>query len=134
MVQWIKLRQKSSCIIRKRESGSLNKWNMHGEPSIIKEGMWPTSSKTAQMSYYKNIISKNKHDFKAIYKIINSLLFRKQEAKLPPITPPAKLAENFSEFFDGKIAKIMHHLHETIDDDPDRYMYKEENIPNRNET
>ena len=73
--------------------------------------------KTAQMSYYKNIISENMHDFKAIYKIINSLLFRKQEAKLPPITPPAKLVENFSEFFDGKIAKIMHHLHETIDDD-----------------
>ena len=81
--------------------------------------------KTAQMSYYKNIISENKHDFKAIYKIVNSLLFRKQEAKLPLITP-AKLVENFSEFFDGKIAKIMHHLHETIDDDPDRYMYKEE--------
>ena len=33
--------------------------------------------KTAQMSYYKNIISENKHDFKAIYKIVNSLLFRK---------------------------------------------------------
>ena len=82
--------------------------------------------KTAQMSYYKNIISENKHDFKAIYKIVNSLLFRKQEAKLPWITPPAKLVENFSEFFDGKIEKIMHHLHETIDDDLDRYMYKEE--------
>ena len=82
--------------------------------------------KTAQMSYYKNIISENKHDFKAIYKIVNSLLFRKQEAKLPPITPPAKLVENFSEFFDGKIAKIMHHLRETNDNDPDRYMYKEE--------
>ena len=82
--------------------------------------------KTAQMSYYKNIISENKHDFKAIYKIVNSLLFRKQEVKLPLITPPTKLAESFSEFFDGKIAKIMHHLHETIYDDPDRYMYKEE--------
>ena len=82
--------------------------------------------KTAQMSYYKNIISENKHDFKAIYKIVNSLLFRKQEVKLPLITPPTKLVESFSEFFDGKIAKIMHHLHETIDDDLDRYMYKEE--------
>ena len=82
--------------------------------------------KTAQMSYYKNIIFKNKHDFKAIYKIVNSLLFRKQEAKLTPITPLAKLAENFSEFFDCKIAKIMHHLHETIGNDPDRYMYKED--------
>ena len=82
--------------------------------------------KTAQMSYYKNIISENRHDFKAIYKIVNSLLFRKQEVKLPPITPSTKLAENFSEFFDSKIAKIMHHLHETIDDDPDRHMYKEE--------
>ena len=78
------------------------------------------------MSYYKNIISENRHDFKAIYKIVNYLLFRKQEVKLPPITPSTKLAENFIQFFDSKIAKIMHHLHETIDDDPDRHMYKEE--------
>ena len=122
----IKSRQKSSCIVRKRESGSLNKWNMHGEPSIIKEGLWPTSSKlprcpTTKTSFPRiNMISKPSTRSSILYFLEN------KEVKLPPITSPTKLVESFSEFFDGKIAKIMHHLHETIDDDPDRYMYKEE--------
>ena len=74
--------------------------------------------KTLQMNYYKNIIAENRTNFKAIYKIVNGLLHRKQESPLPPITPLSKLAEEFSEFFDSKIAKIMNHLQSNIEGNP----------------
>ena len=74
--------------------------------------------KTLQMNYYKNITAENRTDFKAIYKIVNGLLHRKQESPLPPITPLSKLAEEFSEFFDSKIANIMNHLQSNIEGDP----------------
>ena len=64
------------------------------------------------------IIAENRTNFKAIYKIVNGLLHRKQESPLPPITPLSKLAEEFSEFFDSKIAKIMNQLQSNIEGDP----------------
>ena len=84
--------------------------------------------KTLQMNYYKNIIAENRTDFKAIYKIVNGLLHRKQESPLPPITPLSKLVEEFSEFFDSKIAKIMNHLQSNIEGDPQRFIYKEDHF------
>ena len=74
--------------------------------------------KTLQMNYCKNIIAENRTYFIAIYKIVNRLLHRKQESPLPSITPLSKLAEEFSEFFDSKIAKIMNHLQSNIEGDP----------------
>ena len=63
--------------------------------------------KTAQQSYLKGKIVENKNDYKAIFNFTNSLLFRKQESPLPDTTPLSALAEDFSEFFEGKIDRIM---------------------------
>ena len=63
--------------------------------------------KTAQRNYFKTKIEENKKDYKAIYNITNNLLFRKQDSPLPNITPLSVLAENFSEFFEGKIDRII---------------------------
>ena len=63
--------------------------------------------KTAQQNYLKGKIVENKNDYKAIFNITNSLLFRKQESPLPDTNPLSALAEDFSEFFVGKIDRIM---------------------------
>ena len=81
------------------------------------------------MNYYKNIIAENRTNFKAIYKIVNGLLHRKQGSPLPPITPLSKLAEEFCEFFDSKIAKIMNHLQSNLEGDPQQFIYKEDHLP-----
>ena len=66
--------------------------------------------KTAQCNYYKEIIHENSNDYKAIYNIANSLLFRKSDSPMPDIKPLSILAEGFNEFFYIKIAKIMDKL------------------------
>ena len=63
--------------------------------------------KTAQQNYLKGKIVQNKNDYKAIFNIANSLLFRKQESPLPDTTPLSAPAEDFIEFFEGKIDRIM---------------------------
>ena len=63
--------------------------------------------KTAQQNYLKGKIEENKNDYKAIFNIANSLLFKKQESPLPDTTPLSALAKDFSEFFEGKIDRIM---------------------------
>ena len=63
--------------------------------------------KTAQHQYYKEIIQENHNDYKAIYNIANSLLFRKSESPIPDVRPVLLLAEGFNKFFHAKIAKIM---------------------------
>ena len=63
--------------------------------------------KTAQCNYYKGIIHENHNDYKAIFNIANSLLFRKSDSPMPDIKPLSTLAEDLNEFFYIKIAKIM---------------------------
>ena len=63
--------------------------------------------KTAQQNYLKGKIVENKNDYKAIFNITNTLLFRKQESSLPDTAPLSALAEDFNEFFKGKIDRIM---------------------------
>ena len=66
--------------------------------------------KTAQWQYYKEIIQENHNDYKAIYNIANSLLFRKSESPIPDIKLLSLLVEGFNEFFHAKIAEIMDKL------------------------
>ena len=61
----------------------------------------------AQWNYYKEIIHENCNDYKAIFNIANSLLFRKTDSPMPNIKPLSALAEGFSEFIYTKIAKII---------------------------
>ena len=63
--------------------------------------------KTAQQNYLKGKIEENKNDYKAILNIANCLLFRKPDSPLPDTTSLSALAEDFGEFFEGKIDRIM---------------------------
>ena len=64
----------------------------------------------AQCQYYKEIIHENHNDYKAIYNIANSLLFRKSDSPMPDIKPLSLLVEGFNKFYYTKIAKIMDKL------------------------
>ena len=51
-----------------------------------------------------------RHDYKAIFNITYSLLFRKSDSPIPDIKPLSTLAEGFNEFCYIKIAMIMDKL------------------------
>jgi hypothetical protein len=57
-----------------------------------------------------NKISQNKNSSKALFKIINSSLNRKQMSPLPDHDDEAKLADEFIEFFDSKINNLKNQL------------------------
>ena len=60
----------------------------------------------AKMNCYQKRILDNSGDQKALSKIINNLISRKQISPLPPHNHPRELANNFSEYFINKIKKI----------------------------
>ena len=103
----IKSKKKSFYNVREKGIGCEISQNTHGGLSTINIDMSLTSSRTAQQNYLKGKIEENKNDYKAIFNIANSLLFRKQESPLPDTTPLSALAKDFSEFFEGKIDRIM---------------------------
>ena len=63
--------------------------------------------KTARAEHYNNLIHEKKNDYKEVYNIVNSLLFRKKQSPLPKAENDYVLAEQFSEFFKDKIDTIM---------------------------
>ena len=63
--------------------------------------------KTAKAEHYNNLIRDKKNDYKEVYNIINSLLFRKEQSPLPQAENDYVLAEQFSEYFKDKINTIM---------------------------
>ena len=62
-------------------------------------------SEAKKNSYQKRILDSS-GDQKAIFKIINNPISRKQISHLPPHNHPKELANNFSEYFINKIKKI----------------------------
>ena len=66
--------------------------------------------KWAQKEHYCDLFQTYQHDFKKVYQLTNSMLFRKQELPLPTSNNNSALAEKFSIFFNDKIAKIMTQL------------------------
>ena len=66
--------------------------------------------KQAQKEYYCDLFCTYQHDFKKVYQLTNSMLFRKQELPLPTSNDNSALAEKFSVFFNDKIVKIMTQL------------------------
>ena len=60
----------------------------------------------AQWNHNKEIIHENLNDYKAIFNIANSLLFRKTDSPMPNIKPLSAMEEGFSEIFYTNIAKI----------------------------
>ena len=62
--------------------------------------------KQAKTRYYSCIISENASDQKALFNIVNRLLYRKTERQYPSCDSTLELRNNFSDFFVNKIAKI----------------------------
>ena len=70
-------------------------------------------TKQAKQDYYNTKLIENKSDYKQIYNIANSLLFRNEPSPLPPINNLAELSEGFNSYFRDKIDKIMVNLKPT---------------------
>ena len=63
----------------------------------------------AKLNYYKAKVNEAP-DQKSMFKVVDSLLHRKQEPKLPSHENPKELAERFCDFFVEKIMKIRKEL------------------------
>ena len=87
---------------KKKEPGYQINQNTQGMPSMSNIA---NIIKMTQWNFYKVIIHENHNDYKAIFNITNSLLFRKTDSPMPNIKPLSALVEGFSEFFYTRIAK-----------------------------
>ena len=66
----------------------------------------------AKKDFYKETLNQNKHNYKKIYGICNTLLGRSQELPLPICNSTKELANNFNTFFIDKIQKIRKELND----------------------
>ena len=66
--------------------------------------------------YYSKLIYDNKDDPKTLFRNLNEALHRKEETLLPPSNSDIELAEEFSDFFNGKIEKIRTDLDKHTDE------------------
>ena len=71
--------------------------------------------KQAQRSFYIEKLLENRTNLKEIFTIANKLLGRNDPSSLPPSEDPARLAQEFSDFFHDKIDSIMLELKPTSD-------------------
>ena len=76
----------------------------------------------------------NKNDYKQIYNIANSLLFRNEPSPLPPTNNLAELEEGFNSYFRDKIDKIMTNLKPTDASQTDSEYIESEYLTNRHLT
>ena len=60
----------------------------------------------AKQEFYSDIIQQSKHNQKDLFRIIDTLLQRNKDMPLPPHDNPCTLANEFTDFFVGKIDKI----------------------------
>ena len=66
-----------------------------------------------KVKYYSDLIKKNANNPRALFKIMNRALHRKEETPLPPHTSEVELATEFSNFFTDKIENIREYLDNT---------------------
>ena len=66
--------------------------------------------KAAQRQFFKEKITENHSNYKEIFRIANKLLGREDELPLPPAEDLITQANQFNDFFIGKIEKIMQDL------------------------
>ncbi len=60
--------------------------------------------------HYSNLIEENSNDPKGLFKVINKALNKKEDIAFPPGVSDNELANDFLDFFDGKIEKIRSEL------------------------
>ena len=71
--------------------------------------------KQVQQSFYIEKLLENRTNFKEIFTITNKLLGRNDPSPLPPSEDPARLAQEFSYYFQDKINSIMLELKLALD-------------------
>ena len=71
--------------------------------------------KQAQRSFYIEKLLENRTNFKEIFTITNKLLGKNDSSPLPPSEDSARLAQEFSDYFQDKINSIMLQLKPTTD-------------------
>ena len=62
------------------------------------------SLKNAKQRYYSDLIEKCGGNTRKLFQVVRSLSNRPEENQLPPHGDPCKLADDFGEFFAGKLA------------------------------
>ena len=80
--------------------------------------------KKAKIEAVSNKVTKYGNDTKKLYKIVNNLLGTNKEKPLPPNNNKNKLADDFANYFLGKIQKIRDQL-----DQYDKYIPWHKEIP-----
>ena len=79
-------------------------------------------SEQAQRFFYIEKLLENRTNFKEIFTITNKLLSRNDSSPLPPSEDQARLAQEFSDYFQDKINSIILQLKPTADCPIDRYI------------
>jgi exonuclease III len=100
-----------------------SKLEIHREMYIDARNTVKNMIAKAKASYYSDKIEKAA-DSKELFKVVDSLLCQKNTSPLPSSDSDAELANNFSNFFAEKIAKIRDHL------SSDQSTLPEEAVPN----
>ena len=77
---------------------------------LSKEACWSYNIRQPKKHHYNEKIAENSHDPKALFRIFNTLLRRNDPLPIPPTTCDKTLANDFNNFFDEKIDKIMSFL------------------------
>ena len=70
----------------------------HGSPHL--------SPKNAKQRYYSDLIEECGGDTRKLFQVVRSLSNKPEENQLPPHDDPRKLADDFGEFFCGKVDLI----------------------------
>ena len=80
--------------------------------------------KKAKIEAVSNKVTECGNDTKILYKIVNNILGTNKKKPLPPNNDKNKLADDFANYFIGKIQKIRHQL-----DQYDKYIPRHKEIP-----
>ena len=83
--------------------------------SINRGDMWPTSLNRPKDPFIIEKLLENRTNIKEIFTIMNKLLGKNNLSPLPPSEDPARLAQEFSDYFQDKINSIMLQLKPTSD-------------------
>ena len=68
-------------------------------------------TQSAKKSFFGELLAENKHNPKNAFKVIDTLLHRNDSSPLPPFESAEVMANQFADFFIGKIEKVRDNLY-----------------------
>ena len=77
-------------------------------------------------AFYSNLVMENSQSTKGLFKVLTNMLNKKTESPLPRHDSTLQLANEFVDFFVGKIEKIQNHLDLAINRDENCKVVPEE--------